>query len=415
MARPTENFAVRIGIVIGVPINMVGLPCPHSCTTPIIPRQFFPADLTFTISNIKAGSNNIFRESHFSPPTQGQLYENYSNITKDVNIMNLSRNFKIGIPLTVDTHNDRLIDRRLGGIIQYYLSPREDIDMRVPDEVRQCVVFIGLPVTMPSGQQGLSFQGTAFFVSVPSESMEGKSYVYLVTAKHVAIKLEGQTFMLRVNTKDGKSALVVEEGTRWWYHATDKSVDVALIPFVPPEEFEYKSIPPHMFLLDETIRDKSIGTGDEVFITGLFAHLTGSARNLPIVRMGNIAMMPGETVPSNEFGDIEAYLIEARSIGGLSGSPAFVFKSGKYYLLGLMHGHWDIPLQSKNDAMRVDEDTYGQVNMGIAIVIPAKKILEVLNQPQLIDARRAVDEASKKETISTFDKESPKANHKQDE
>ncbi len=291
--------------------------------------------------------------------------------------------------------------------------------MRVPGEVRQCVVFIGLPVTMPGGQQGLSFQGTAFFVSVPSESTQGWNYVYLVTAKHVAMKLEGQTFMVRINTKDGKSALVKGEGTKWWYHATDESVDVALIPFLPPEEFEYKHIPTTMFLLDETIRDKSIGTGDEVFITGLFAHLTGSARNLPIVRMGNIAMMPGEPVPSKEFGDIEAYLIEARSIGGLSGSPAFVRETvttglGAFYLLGLMHGHWDIPPQSKKNAVRVDEDTYGRVNMGIAIVIPAKKILEVLNQPQLLDGRRAADEARKKETMPTLDEESAQANQKQD-
>ncbi|MBA7673314.1 hypothetical protein ES703_81509 [subsurface metagenome] len=291
--------------------------------------------------------------------------------------------------------------------------------MRVPDEVRQCVAFIGLPVTIPDAQQGIRFQGTAFFVSVPSESMEGKSYIYLVTAKHVAIKLEGKTFMVRINTNDGKSALVIGEGTQWWYHATDESVDVALIPFVPPAEFEYRSIPTTMFLLDEIIQGKSIGTGDEVFIAGLFAHLTGSARNLPIVRMGNIAMMPGEPVSTKEFGDIEAYLIEARSIGGLSGSPAFVRETvtmglGAFYLLGLMHGHWDIPLQSKNDAMRADEDTYGQVNMGIAIVIPAKKILEVLNQPRMIDARRAGDEARKKETMPTLDEESAQANRKQD-
>ncbi len=285
--------------------------------------------------------------------------------------------------------------------------------MRVPDEVRQCVVFIGLPVTMPDAQQGIRFQGTAFFASVPSESRQGWNFVYLVTAKHVAMKLEGQTFMVRINTKDGKSALVIGERTRWWYHTTDESVDVALIPFLPPEQFEYKHIPTDtVFLSDEVIRDKKIGTGDEVFVTGLFAHLTGAARNLPIVRMGNIAMMPGEPVPTKEFGDIEAYLIEARSIGGVSGSPVFVFKSNKYYLLGLMHGHWDIPPQSKNDATRVDEDTYGQVNMGIAIVVPAKKILEVLNRSELVEMRRATDERRRKEKIPTPDEEAAKVNQK---
>ena len=55
---------------------------------------------------------------------------------------------------------------------------------------------------------------------------------------------------------------------------------------------------------------------------------------------------------------MEAYLVEARSISGLSGSPVFVnmapyrtvegtiISNGghrPYYLLGLMHGHFDVP------------------------------------------------------------------------
>lgn len=314
-------------------------------------------------------------------------------------------------------YNNKLVDRRLGNAVRYYLSPRGDIDMRVPDEVRQCVVFIGLPVKLPDGQEGLRFKGTAFFVAVPSETIQDWVYVYLVTAKHVASSLEGRKFLVRVNTKDGRSSLVRGEGARWWYHPTDESVDVAVIPWLPPEEVEYKRIPTSMFLSDEIIRSKSIGTGDEVFITGLFAHLTGSARNLPIVRMGNIAMMPGEPIPTKEFGDIEAYLIEARSIGGLSGSPAFVRETvpmglGAFYLLGLTHGHWDIPLGSRNDIEDIDPGV--AVNVGIAIVVPAKKILEVLNHPQLIDKRRAGDEARRKETMPTLDEEIAKTTQKHD-
>jgi len=57
--------------------------------------------------------------------------------------------------------------------------------MLVPEQVRQCVVFVGLPVKMGKGQVGIGFKGTAFFVGVPSEHIEGLDYVYLVTAKHV--------------------------------------------------------------------------------------------------------------------------------------------------------------------------------------------------------------------------------------
>ena len=272
--------------------------------------------------------------------------------------------------------------------------------MRVPDEVRQCVVFIGLPARIRKGQVGIRFRGTAFFVGVPSESIPWLDYVYLVTAKHVAKRLEGKGFLVRINTKDGRSAVLTGEGTRWWYHPADESVDVALITFAPPPEFDYKRIQTSMFLSEEMIRNKSIGAGDEVFITGLFAQLSGAARNLPVVRMGNIAMMPDEPVTTG-IGDIEAYLIEARSIGGLSGSPAFVRETtpsgvGSFYLLGLMHGHWDIPVKNRANIGGIYSG--GAINTGIAIVVPSKKILEVLNQPELFLARRMEDEKMRNET-----------------
>jgi hypothetical protein len=264
--------------------------------------------------------------------------------------------------------------------------------MRVPEEVRKCIVFVGLPSTMPDGRAGLTPKGTAFFVALPSESDQKVIYVYLVTAKHVAVRLEGENFAARVNMKDGSSKRLRGDRTRWWYHPTDLSVDVAAIPWAPPPEVEFKLIPTSLFLSDEIIRSKDIGSGDEVFMTGLFAHLSGSKRNLPIVRSGNIAMIPDDLVPT-KIGMIEAYLIEARSIGGLSGSPVFVNKRNRFYLLGLMHGHWDIPPENKNDF--VDMDSFGSVNMGIAIVVPAKKILEVLNQPELVELRQKEDEKTK--------------------
>jgi len=268
--------------------------------------------------------------------------------------------------------------------------------MRVEEEVRQCVVFICLPRTLPDGKVEISFVGTAFLVGIPSAHKEGISYFYLVTAKHVAEKLGNKTFLIRINNKKGSSEFVRGNGVTWFTHPTDDSVDVAVIPYAPPQEmFDYKVVPLEMFLSDEIIQQKKIGLGDEVFITGLFAHASGSQKNQPIVRMGNIAMIPDELIPT-DLGSIEAYLIEARSIGGLSGSPAFVRETvpvglGRFYLLGLMHGHWDIPPEKKNDLL-MEREFFGRVNMGIAIVIPAKKILEVLNHPKLVEQREEFDE-----------------------
>jgi hypothetical protein len=134
---------------------------------------------------------------------------------------------------------------------------------------------------------------------------------------------------------------------------------------------------------------------------------------MPIVRTGTIAAMPEERINS-DFGLIDAYLVEARSINGLSGSPVFVstgFKSlvdGKqyvqwgrvgFYLLGLMQGHWDAPIPDVDDVLedappqRTSEKKGKFVNTGIAIVVPATKILEIIQQPMM---REQEDEQVKK-------------------
>ena len=96
---------------------------------------------------------------------------------------------------------------------------------------------------------------------------------------------------------------------------------------------------------------------------------------------------------------MEAYLAEGRSIGGLSGSPVFVRNTvkmptqtadgkpsyiaglGQSHLLGLVHGHWHLPV-----SFSATEQSEA-VNMGVSIIVPAKKILETLHNPEL-DALR---------------------------
>lgn len=273
--------------------------------------------------------------------------------------------------------------------------------MRVPDEVRKCVVFVGLMVRGPGGRQSFRVLGTAFIVSVPSESIQGAQYLYLITAKHVAVNLKNISLCVKVNKKDGNSDFLCEDKVNWWYHPTDELVDVAVIPWSPPETVEFRAVPVNILLKDEVIQNRNIGVGDEVFITGLFTPLSRSAKNMPIVRMGSIAMIPDEPVPINMNDmevNVEAYLIEARSLSGLSGSPAFVRRSARlsvrdeFYLLGLTMGHWVIPSKQKRDELQMDNDIYSKLNTGIAIVVPAAKILEVINRPELVEMRKKRDE-----------------------
>jgi hypothetical protein len=91
--------------------------------------------------------------------------------------------------------------------------------MRVPDQVRDCVAFVGSMSITPTGHQHMWSGGTAFFVSVPSQISQGKiAHVYLVTAKHVAIHLLEQDFTISLNNKEGTEGVhinVPAEHAQW--------------------------------------------------------------------------------------------------------------------------------------------------------------------------------------------------------
>jgi hypothetical protein len=271
--------------------------------------------------------------------------------------------------------------------------------LRVPDSLLSCVTF----VSRKNPQLQVDYIGTALIVGVRGKW--GHAYLHAVTAKHVAVCVEGNSALMGANFKDGQMGWF-ESGPKWWYHPTEPdTVDAAATIFTPTERFDVQHIPETIFATDERIKQYGIGVGDEVNVVGLFSGFLGTKRLTPIVRTGNIAMMPLDKFPV-PGGEADAYLVEGRSIGGLSGSPAFVRHTismdvrsvddprpqkfsgaGQLSLLGLMHGHWDLPVGFRPEQIEA-------VNMGVAIVVPAKKILEVLYHPELIALRAEQDQLS---------------------
>jgi len=162
---------------------------------------------------------------------------------------------------------------------------------------------------------------------------------------------------------------------------------------------------PHdtMLVDDAQFGPNGFGVGDEVYIAGLFGFATGTRSNSPILRVGNLAMIPSDRVETRgRYGAMEAYLIEARSLGGLSGAPVFVREtvsleeptgpydrfdqhrpqfhaSGRFYILGIAQGHWDIPASELNNCYPQTAGRSEGINIGIAIVTPARKIKDVLD------------------------------------
>jgi hypothetical protein len=286
--------------------------------------------------------------------------------------------------------------------------------MRVPDETRKCVAFVGMKTA-----RGYEVKGTAFFIGRRRQVGDHNfSFMYAVTAKHVidGIRDKGSDICMRVNFRDGSSQWIESKASSWRFHPDDLEIDVAVLELMPNDQVDLLLFPLEAFATDEIISKEGIGIGDTVFLTGLFASHYGRKRNIPIVRMGNIAAMPEEPIETS-FGLFDAYLVESRSIGGLSGSPVFVQQErlrmhngelvyaplgSPFYLLGLMHGHWDAPMPNQDD-VTTDILNKETVNMGIAMVIPATKIREVITQPAIKDFEDRMEDELRKSQLPTPD------------
>jgi hypothetical protein len=287
--------------------------------------------------------------------------------------------------------------------------------VRISDFVTRAVGFIG------EFQSGVGvpgdMHGTGFFVSVPS-SVYGH-YLYFATARHIAQGLSGHDVCLIVNKRGGGTMEIKPaEPPTWFLHPTDATCDVAVTQVVHVGDADIIPIPIGEVLTSDDVKRLDIGIGDEVFTTGLFSEVPNTTRNIPIVRHGNISMMPGEQIQT-EYGYADVCLVEARSLGGLSGSPVFVRPTAnvplqnatisgflalttQVKLLGLMHGHWDVK-ESELNSPRLNHDRKCGVNYGVAIVTPAIKITETLDRPELKEIRMRNDERLKKRNVPGMD------------
>jgi hypothetical protein len=271
--------------------------------------------------------------------------------------------------------------------------------VRVPDWVLNCVGFLAEKISANGQPEEFNRIGTGFFVTYhhPADS-ESMRFVWFVTAKHLVEEIEkqGRKLGVLVAGKDKNPPRFLPL-PRWYYHPTDSTTDVAMTLVVGYDSRDsLVSASTKVLLTSVSIEQQNIGIGDEVFMPGLFTFVEGTKKQSPIMRYGNLAMLPDEQIDTDR-GFMDAYLIEARSIGGLSGSPVYVRKTlrlpypspdeegrvqylhgpGGFFLLGLAHGHWDIK-ESQLNSYSYEHDHKRGVNMGICIVVPAYKILDIL-------------------------------------
>ena len=171
------------------------------------------------------------------------------------------------------------------------------------------------------------------------------------------------------------------------------------------------------------IEDNLVGIGDMVYTVGLFKLMSGRNRNLPIVHTGNIAMLPGdERVPIHDWEKpkgrrwVEAYLVESQSLDGLSGSPVFarptmelhfsdakvaIAPHQKLLLLGIWQAAWDA---KPDEVLASGVGRNVKVPVGLGVVVPAPKLLELLEDPKLKQERKDKQEESLTEETATLER-----------
>jgi hypothetical protein len=276
--------------------------------------------------------------------------------------------------------------------------------MRVPDTGLRSIVYLGY------GSPFDPFRaiGTGFLIKHQREQRNFPVY-YLVTADHVARKLEKMkpVFSVRLNDENGIAhGLFAPTAPKWWRHPTDKTVDAAVFPWrLSPKKYPFTVFPTEKFVTRQNIKKTLIGIGDEIYILGLFRKWAGKDRITPLVRHGHIAMMATEQIETKNYGKAYFHLIDAMTTAGLSGSPVFVEETvsaplqgnepddppylyglGETYLLGLVHGF--MPVKVAEEIMGASPNQLW--HSGICQVVPSIQILDILDQPELIEYEKKV-------------------------
>jgi hypothetical protein len=291
--------------------------------------------------------------------------------------------------------------------------------MRVPPADLNCVAYV---CAEHNGQ--VTPVATAFLVQLKTAHNDApvQHFYYWVTAEHVINNIERNP-ILRINRKTGSPLEWPTHKEQW--RKTLRS-DVCAIAFWVGNdtwsELDTHGIDTDIFIApDQSLGPRSdipktgvpltVALGDEVLFFGLFAQHYGYSRNLPIVRFGTIARIPTDEKIVIEIDqhptkrEIMAYLVEARSWGGQSGSPAlwtneFTFrpKDRPYRpeesfdqrlsgLLGLVSSHFDI--RQRAEAKTLEAEISTRLNTGIAIIVPAHEILTLLVDDEVFQADRA--------------------------
>ncbi len=294
---------------------------------------------------------------------------------------------------------------------------------KINQEILHAVFF--LYRNADDARDGVNSQGTGFIVA----DNDGRSF-YGVSNKHVAISVAP---VVRINTHDG--AEIFDFGPEDWESHPDGDDIAAIELAIDPSKHSVSAIPARLFSHKDNL---DLGVGDDVFMVGLFANHEGKEKNNPLARFGNISMLAHESALVPWDGKLfHRHIVDMHSRGGYSGSPVFVYRTfgadlkdrteyvrmdlspvagyleddfrhssqpvrikvfpeTMFYLLGMQCAQFMEPWKLKGAVtiedqatLRTSDATYLSGSSGMSSVVPAWKILEILNIPKFVARREA--------------------------
>lgn len=272
-----------------------------------------------------------------------------------------------------------------------------------------CAVY--LYPSKDAARKGDRIGGTGFLVQKVSQ-VEGFHY-YVVTNSHVI--REACSPVVRLNNAQGVMDFLELTDDDWTHHPDGHDIAVAPID-IDIDRFGFYPIDTSTFVSLDRLNSDDVGIGQDVFMVGRLINHEGQQRNAPSVRFGNIAMMHHEPVKHFRGHMQQSFLVDMRSISGYSGSPVFVAQPKiiehtdalPYYFtvipfhninfLGVDWGH--IPTYEKVIDGGGNKHPHGwrvQVNTGIAAVVPAWHLDELLNKSEFVVKRQREDRKRQQE------------------
>lgn len=260
------------------------------------------------------------------------------------------------------------------GIAQGPVTPF-DIDFNV---VRNTVVFI----YQKSEDSRTKADGTAFLITGPSKANPKRSYVILVTARHMVdpiwLGCPGPTphLIARFNKahfdpKAGGIGTTDYDLSQNIWIRPDDSADLAYTVLNGDKlrdiDAKFDAISLSEFPKANELKD--LDSGATILSAGLFPGSTGKLRNYPIFKFGNVSSRPDETVtgPKECLGgreiQLNLWMIAASLVSGNSGSPILYvpprFAGRRAVLLGIQSCAWEhydvagmVPIQFLIDSLK---------------------------------------------------------------